>query len=326
MAHNITDTDGAVYSKTAAWHGLGLVIQEDMSPTEAMKIAGLDWTVSKVGPVTAGTATSDDYNAIVRSDNNAILSIQSPDYQIVQNSDVFDMAYNLGADIKIESALSMNGGKRLVVLCKTGEMDGVNGQDPIAQYMALINSHDGTLAEQALPTTVRIVCQNTLSMAMAGGKKSFRIVHSGDMKKKREAMAEALKFYAKTGKLFEDKVQTLVRKELTKADIQKFWLDVWGMVEEPVVANPTLPDDYENYLRATVTIRKWADTFDAERAELGGCSANLWLAANAVTKELQHRIPARGRKPSFESSAFSNLIGKNQETTLDVMKFALTLV
>ena len=214
MAHNITDTDGAVYSKTAAWHGLGLVIQEDMSPTEAMKIAGLDWTVSKVGPVTAGNATSDDYNAIVRSDNNAILSIQSPDYQIVQNSDVFDMAYNLGADIKIESALSMNGGKRLVVLCKTGEMDGVNGQDPIAQYMALINSHDGTLAEQALPTTVRIVCQNTLSMAMAGGKKSFRIVHSGDMKKKREAMAEALKFYAKTGKLFEDKVQTLVRKEL----------------------------------------------------------------------------------------------------------------
>ena len=330
MAHNITDTDGAVFHKEAAWHGLGLVIQDDMSPTEAMKIAGLDWTVSKVGPVFAGNplnsaASSDEYAAIVRNDTNTILSIQSPDYQIVQNSEVFDMAYNLGADIKVESALSMNGGKRMVVLCKTGTMDAGNSNDPVEQYMALINSHDGTLAEQALPTSVRIVCQNTLSMAMAAGaKKAFRIVHTGDMKKKREAMADALKFYAKTGKLFEEKVDTLVRKELSKADIQKFWMDVWGMVEEPVVANPQTEKEYANYLKATVSLAKWADTFDSERQRIGG-TANLWLAANAVTKELQHRIPARGRKPSFESAAFSNLLGKNQDTTIDVMKYALTL-
>ena len=134
MAHNITSTDGAVFHKEAAWHNLGIVIQDSMSPTEAMEVAGPNWTVSKVGPVFAGDAQSDEYNAIVRDDTNTILSIQSPDYQVVQNSEVFEMAYNLDADIKVESALSMNGGRRLVVLCNTGTMDGANGNDPIEKY------------------------------------------------------------------------------------------------------------------------------------------------------------------------------------------------
>lgn len=324
MAHNITGTDGAVFHKEAAWHNLGIVIQDSMSPTEAMEVAGLNWTVSKVGPVFAGDAQSDEYNAIVRDDNNTILSIQSPDYQVVQNSEVFEMAYNLGADIKVESALSMNGGRRLVVLCNTGTMDGANGNDPIEKYMALINSHDGTLAECALPTSIRIVCQNTLSMAMAAGmKKAFRIVHTGDMKKKQEAMADALKFYQKTGELFERKVEILVQRELSKADIQKFWLDVWGMIESPVVGNPQTEKEYANYLKATTTIAKWAETFDTERTRIG-TTANMWIAANAVTKEVQHRIPARGKKPTFESSAYNNLIGKNQDVTINVMQYALT--
>jgi phage/plasmid-like protein (TIGR03299 family) len=325
MAHNITDTDGAVFHKEAAWHGLGVVINEEMSPTDAMNIAGLNWDVFKVGPVSAGCAESDEYNAIVRDDTNTILSIQSPDYKIIQNSEVFEMAYNLGDKIQVESALSMNGGRRLVVLCRTGTMHGAGGRDPIEKYMALINSHDGTLAMSALPTSVRIVCQNTLSMAMAAGmKKSFRIVHTGDMKKKQDAMADALKFYAKTGQLFEEKVDTLVRKELTKSDIQKFWMDVWGMIEEPIVTNPQSESEYANYLKATTTIAKWAEVFDTERQQLS-TTANLWLAANAVTNEVQHRIPARGKKPTFESSAYSNLMGKNQDTTIDVMKYALTL-
>lgn len=324
MAHNITDTDGAVFAKTAAWHGLGIVVQDDMTPDQAMDIAGLGWDVNKIGPIVAGDAQSDDYVAIVRSDNNKILSIQSPDYKPVQNSEVFDLAYNLDPNIKVESALSMNGGRRMVVLCKTGEMDATNN-DTVSKYMALVNSHDGTLALSALPTSVRIVCQNTLSMAMAEGmKKSFRIVHTGDINEKRKAMADALKFYAKTGKLFEEKVSVLAAKELTKADIQKFWMDVWGMIEDPIVSNPQTEKEYANYLAATVSIKKWADTFDAERQELNA-PASLWLAANAITKEIQHRVPARGRKPTFESSAFSNLIGKNQDNTIKVMQYALTL-
>ena len=137
-------------------------------------------------------------------------------------------------------------------------------------------------------------------------------------------MANALKFYAKTGKLFEEKVSTLVKKELTKADIQKFWMDVWGRMEEPIVTNPQSESEYSNYLKATTTIAKWAEIFDTEKTRIG-TNANMWLAANAVTNELQHRIPARGKKPTFESSAYSNLLGKNQDTTIDVMKFALTL-
>ena len=326
MAHNITDTDGAVFYREAAWHGLGLVVQDDMSPMQAMSLAGLDWEVEKIGPVIAGDAQTDEYAAIVRKDNNSILSIQSPDYKPVQNSEVFDLAYNLDPNIKVESALSMNGGRRMVVLCKTGEIMGANTNDSISQYMALVNSHDGTLALSALPTSVRVVCQNTLSMAMAEGqKKTFRITHTGDIERKRKIMGEALKYYRKTGELFKSNVETLVAATMNRDQIQKFWLDVWGMLEEPVVANPQTEAEYSNYLSATTTLAKWADIFDKERSDLGA-GATMWMAANAVTKELQHRVPARGRKPTFESAAYSNLLGKNQDSTIRVMQYALSVV
>lgn len=327
MAHNITATDGAVFHREKAWHGLGIVIQEEMTPQQAMEISGLGWTVSKSDSVNATVKDSEvvsskDYNAVIRDDTKTILSIQSPNYKIVQNSEVFDLAYSLDKEIKVESALSMNEGRRLVVLCKSGEMQAANGNDVLNKYMALVNSHDGTIALSALPTSVRIVCQNTLSMAMAqGGKKAFRVVHSGDMNKKREAMQEALKLYAHTGVLFQKRVDALVQKELTKDEIQKFWMEVWANIEEPISANPQNSAEMENRENALESIARWSMIFDKERETLHA-GASLWLAANAVTNDIQHKIASRGRKSTFDSAAYSNLMGTNCDRTIEVMKFA----
>lgn len=328
MAHMITDSDGAVFYRESAWHGLGYTVADAMSPTEAMVKAGLDWTVSKsVGIQTPDGTYSEDFCAVVRDDNNTILSVQSPEYQLVQNSEVFDLAYTLSDQVKVESAFTMNGGKRLVVLLR-GDTFTVNGttNDDVTKYLALLSSHDGTLALSGLPTSVRIVCNNTLTMALAAGKKGmFRVTHNGNIEAKKNAMRTALSRYHETGRLFTERVNTLANVSMTQADIQKFWLDVWARIEEPVVANPTTEKDYRNYLNATTTIAKWSETFDAERQQLSG-PATLWQAANAVTTEIQHRIPSRGRKPSADSRAYNNLTGTTQDTTLTVMRAALELV
>jgi phage/plasmid-like protein (TIGR03299 family) len=335
MAHEIMENDGAVFNRVAAWHRLGTVVDSDLSPTEALKAAGLDWNVIKTGFVKAehpdiGTVFSEDYSAIVRQDTQEILSVQSDDYQVIQNSEHFEMAYELSKDVKVESALSLKNGRKIVLLLRgdTFDVAGSSG-DTVTEYMGLINSHDGSIAFSALPTSVRIVCQNTLSMAIAKarkGKNMFRITHKGTtMEDKKEAMRDALREFKSSGKFFRETVDTLANYELTKSDIQKFWMDVWGMIEAPIVSNPTTDAEKSNYDNALKAVSSWSETFDRERDETKS-KASVWMAANAVSKFIQHRVAARGRKASIENRAWDNLAGLNQDSTMKVFRHALTLV
>ena len=323
MASNILEDDGAVYYREKAWHGLGITVEKAMSPTEAMAISGLGWTVSKVSPVYAGGTSTEEYSAIIRDDTKKVLSIMSKDYQVAQNSELFDLAYSLGKDIKVESAFSMGNGKQLCVLCKTDTMDAQNNNDRVDLYMALFTSHDGTIAKSAFPTSIRAVCANTTAMILQDKRRSYRITHKGDMSAKHRQLADALQFYAKTGELFKEQVSAMSSKSLTREEIQAFWLDVWAMTEEPVVANPKTTKEYGNYLMATATIRKWSDLFDAERKTLNA-PPSLWMVANACTNEIQHRVNIKGRVPTWQSKAYSNLQGKNWDASNKIMSLALS--
>jgi len=332
MAAEIYEDDGAVFAQST-WHGLGKYVGDALEPNEAMRIAGLDWTVAKV-PVYASYNNNSiydaDYAAIVREDNQKILSIQSSDYQLVQNSEVFDLAYALSDTVKVESAFSMNNGRKLVVLLKAGSFISAQGSDDqIDEYMCMCSSHDGTIALGGFGTSIRVVCSNTLSMAFANRAKNkkqmYRVTHAGNMEDKLDSMRKALAQYAKTAKFFEESVQTLSSRTMTQDDIQRFWLDVWGLMEEPVVSNPQTDDESRNYREAVAAISTWSETFDQERKDLN-LTPNLWVAANAATKWLQHKNPARGRKPSAESRAYNNILGKQQDTTLAIMGYALELV
>lgn len=331
MAAEIYENDGAVFAQST-WHGLGKYVGEAMSPTEAMTTAGLDWRVVQA-PVYASynndTIFDDNYSAVVREDNSSILSILSSEYKPVQNSEVFELAYALNKDVKVESAFSMNNGRKLVVLLKSGSFSSAQGNnDTIDKYLALINSHDGTIALSGLPTSVRIVCSNTLNMALAAQRRTkktmFRVTHNGDMASKLASMTVALRQYAETAKFFEENVRALSNKSLTSEQIKKFWLDVWGTIEQPVVSNPNTDEDTKNYRNAVAAISQWSNTFDEERKELN-LTPNLWVAANAATKWLQHKDPARGRKPTVESRTYNNLLGKQQEMSIDIMNMALAL-
>jgi len=335
MAHEIMSNDSAVFNRVAAWHRLGTVVESDMTPSDALKAAGLDWNVIKTGFVKAdhpdiGTVFSEDYSAIVRQDTQEILSVQSSDYQVIQNSEHFEMAYELSRDVKVESALSLKNGRKVVLLLRGDSFDvrGSSG-DTVTEYMGLINSHDGSIAFCALPTSVRIVCQNTLSMAIAEAKKGknmFRITHKGStMEDKKEAMRDALRQFRSSGQFFRDAVSDLANHELDKASIQKFWMDVWGLIETPIVTNPKTEAEHDNYVNAVKAVSNWSETFDRERDETGS-TANMWMAANAVSKFIQHRVAKKGRKASMENRAWDNLAGLNQDSTMKVFRHALALV
>lgn len=327
MSHEITETDGAVFHKTKAWHGLGYVVEDAMTPTQALKLSGLDWTVSKTAGISAGTTYSDKFCAIVREDNQEILSVQSPDYKVVQNWEVFDLAYSVGMDVKIESALSLQGGKKIVCLIKGDSFSPANSQgDTITEYLALLSSHDGTIALSGLPTSVRVVCWNTLQMALnAGRHRMIKFTHTGNMEEKKASMRKALACYAETGKFFRECVNTLSNQMWTTTDIQKFFLDVYSAIEEPVTTNPQTEAEYKTYLDAVVTIARWSGNFDGERKELQA-PASAWMAVNAITKDIQHHISVKGRKTGWENKAYNNLMGAAQNVSTKVANMALALV
>ena len=329
MSHEIMDSDGAVFYQQKAWHGLGVVVEQAMSPREALKLANLDWTVS----MGYGVKSSDnpeivsfDFCPIVREDTNTILSIQSPKYKPIQNSQVFDLAYSLGDNIKIESALSLQGGKKIVCLVRGDTFAPENSKhDAISKYFAILSSHDGSIALSGLPTSVRIVCANTLKMAMSNKAQAIRFTHNGDIKGKQEDMRRALAQYAETGRLFEANVNLLSSKTWNTQQIQSFFVDVYNAIEEPVSLNPSTDKEYKVYLDAKTTIARWCDTFDQERKELLA-PASAWQAANAVTNDLQHKVNIKGRKISWENKAYSNLVGPGQDASAKVMQIALATV
>lgn len=338
MAHELMENDGAVFNRQAAWHGIGETITEDMTPFQALHLAKLNWNVVKSPmiytqlPNCTEPVFSTDYAAIVREDTNEILSVQSPDYEIIQNAEHFEMAYSISDDVKVESALSLKNGRKVILLLRGETFNASNVSmtdgDPVTQYLALINSHDGSLAFCALPTSIRIVCNNTLSMALQAsrGKNMYRITHKGTtMEDKMQAMRTALGKFKETGSFFQEKVQAMAATALTSDQIKSFWIDMYGMLESPVVANPTTDAESENYKKALVTIGSWAETFDAERKETKG-EASLWLAANAVTKGLQFKVASRGRKTTQANRVWDNLSGNAQDDTLKVFKQALQLV
>ena len=158
MAHEIHKNDSLVLNRTDAWHGLGKVIQQDMSPNDALRISNMDWKVEKtpLSTIINGESTPlKDFIGITRMDTKETFSIFKA-YEIVQNSELFEMAYAVSNEVLVESAGSLFNGRK-VFICLRGDSFCVNGSDEINKYLLLANSHDGTLALTAQPTSVRVV-------------------------------------------------------------------------------------------------------------------------------------------------------------------------
>lgn len=164
------------------------LIQEAPNSHDALVAAGLDWEVFQSstfmdnGLLIPGFKT----NYRVLHDGTIIpLGIVSDRYKIVQNTDAFEFTDNLiGGDVRYETAGSLCNGKRVWVLAKLPSTK-VAG-DETETYVAFTNTHDGTGAVKAIVTPIRVVCNNTLSLALNTAQRSWSMRHLGDVQGKLE--------------------------------------------------------------------------------------------------------------------------------------------
>lgn len=193
MSHNISirkdGTAEAMYAYKPAWHNLGSVVSHAPTSEDAIRLAGLDWQVEK-WPVLAHSPNGDvvpldDTYATVRNDTHDTLGTVGKSYDIFQNEEGFSFLDNLVQDgvIRYEAAGALGKGERVWLLARMPKEFVLGDDDAIAPYILFATSHDGTMAVRVLPTAVRVVCQNTLSMALGSGNKDkeLKIAHKGNL-------------------------------------------------------------------------------------------------------------------------------------------------
>ena len=229
MAHEISIVNGKaemafVGSRTNIWHGLGQQLTEDASLETWRVEAGMEW-LAKASPLAYMTENPGRhyYNGkrvLFRADNDQPLGIVSGRYNIVQPAEVLEFFRDLteGAGFKMETAGCLFGGKKLWALAKVGESVKIGGVDEIKPYLLVGTSLDGSMATVAHFTSTRVVCNNTLRMAIGehGKQAKIRVPHSKQFDF--EVVKEGLGIAQDAWLNFIDECETLASIKLTREE------------------------------------------------------------------------------------------------------------
>lgn len=199
MAHNInyneqTEKHSFFSVKEKAWHGLGQIVEDYPNSKDALRFAGLDYTVEKRKLYTQRNEYENpqisvpNYLATVRTDTNDVLGVVGKEYEIVQNIDAFSFfdAIVGGDGIQYETAGALGKGERIFITAKLPDYIKVGKDDLIEQYLFLTTSHNGYGSITAAFTPIRVVCNNTLNAAFKNCSNSIKIRHTASAKDRLE--------------------------------------------------------------------------------------------------------------------------------------------
>src|SRR6187549_864073 len=203
MGHNInfneqTGKHSFFSVKEKAWHGLGQIVQNYPTSSEALKFAGLNYVVSKEDIYTTSynsdgqpmdfTKRIKTHFATMRKDTGDVLGVVGKDYEIVQNKDAFTFFDSIvgGDGIQYETAGALGKGERIFITAKLPDYIKVGNDDLVERYLFLTTSHDGFGSITAAFTPIRIVCNNTLNAAFRNCSNAIKIRHTSNVKERLE--------------------------------------------------------------------------------------------------------------------------------------------
>lgn len=176
------------------WHGLGTIVTEAPASKEALEVAGLDWKVVQKKIYTGDRQLIQGYRANVRDTDNKLLGVVSDRYRVVQNEDAFAFTDSLlGEGVRYETAGSLQSGRRVWMLAKLLNEYIILGEQ-ISSYLVFCNSHDGSGAIKVAMTPIRVVCSNTLNLALDTAKRCWTAKHTTNIADKLEEAKETLFF------------------------------------------------------------------------------------------------------------------------------------
>lgn len=226
--------------------------------------------------------------------------------------------------LKVESAGSLWGGSRVWFLLR-GESFSLRQADEIRPYLLLANGHDGTLAFRAIPTSIRVECNNKLNMALRQSEKiGYTFRHTGNLSAKIEEARRALKSYTGQVDSFRAACVTLAGKDTSTAEVQAFFTECYQDDFGAIPANPANDSERRKRDTAKDAYRAFVRRFDSERAVAG---ATRWNMLNAYTGFVQHDRKVRAATESDRRQQRTDyaLFGVDAERSTRAFARALTM-
>jgi phage/plasmid-like protein (TIGR03299 family) len=201
------------------WHGIGEIIKGTLSSEEAIRVARLDWDVVPM-PIYDGNGRElKGYKVNQRSSDGKNLGVVTDRYKIVQNREAFAFTDALlGEGVQYETAGSLDSGKRVWMLAR---MEGTEiAEEQVDPYLVFTNSHDGKGAVRVAAVPVRVVCQNTLNLALTQASRHWTCAHKGDIQSKLDEARYTLASAERYMKALEEEFGELKLKRVTESQVR----------------------------------------------------------------------------------------------------------
>lgn len=287
------NVDSMAYAGSVPWHGFGTRLQKRMTSEEALEKGGLSWEVQlqdvRAVDSEGNQIECEDNRAVVRKDNNTVLGVVGTSYVPLQNKEAFGFFDSAISERKaiFETVGALGKGERVWMLAKVEETDfSVLPDDAIQPYLLLSHSHDGSSCVRAKFTPIRVVCQNTLRVALARGEDEIKIRHTGDVAGKIRSAGDILRV---AGAMIDETkpiFMKMAQKQLKSSDAVLY-------IRKSL--QPSFNENKETTARLDTMVDSVAELMETGRgSDIRGVRGTAWGAYNAITEFIDHKRKVRG--------------------------------
>ena len=313
MAHAIEMINGEAqmaYVGDVPWHGLGVKVEEGISPEEMMKVAGLDWSVKKV-PMNY-QVNGDNFvankQALVRVTDGKMLSIVGKDWNPVQNKTAFKFfdEFCKAGQMTMHTAGSLFDGQRVWALAKVASDFTVFGDDKVEGYLLFSNPHQFGQCVDVRFTPIRVVCNNTLTMSLNANATNFaKVNHSKEFDP--AAVKEILGIASTTMEEYKEVAEFLGSKQISDDSFKKFLSKVFG----------------ESKKEGKLLTRNAQLAYDVFETQPGAefAPGSWWQALNSVTFVTDHQM-GRSQESRLNNVWFGGARKAKINAVKEAVKFA----
>jgi phage/plasmid-like protein (TIGR03299 family) len=296
------------YAGQTPWHQLGSALPARQPIHVWAQAAGMQWHIRETA--VRYLASDDDSSlygeamefpdqkVLYRSDTKAPLSVVSGRYQVVQPMQVLEFYRDLTevSGYELETAGVLKGGRKFWALARTGKSCALKGNDVVNSYLLLATSCDGTLATTATPTTIRVVCNNTLSIALSGATSAIKVPHSTNFDA--QAVKRQLGIAVAQWDSFMYRMKTLSERKVKSHESMNYFLNVLCQTDGNTNTTQGLTNE-----RALKKVQAMYEG-QGRGAELQAAKGTAWGLLCAVTEFVDHERRARSQEYRLDSAWF----------------------
>lgn len=342
MAHEF---DSGMFTTEKAWHGLGTVVDKAPTTSEAIALAGMDWTVKEQPLITCEEDGQpelvDGWKCLKRSDNSKILHVCRDTYTPFQNVDAFRFFDPLiqDGDATLDAAVSLKEGKRIVITAKIKDgIADVLPSDPVESYLVLFNAHDGSLALGLMFSNIRVVCANTLGFALneqkargtyarfqsgedvAIANKMVRLRHTASIKENVSVVQSAVNLSKRQFDLTVESYKAMAKTSMTTELFRHYLTNVFASDLKIGTEEEKCIEDFGHYDRLMTN-------FDGGIGmDIKGVKGTVWAGFQAVTEFATHQRggddieAARNRLNQLWFGTGAQIVGRAQMEAIALCK------